>query len=179
MLAVIMVIGEPVGAFAAEAVGEPVSEETDTIREDELTPEAAELRTKAFDEVANDSESAASSEPVSESGDEIAIADSSDADLEALDPDTVVEVDSDGIVQKHGATVEKTISDSDYLVKRYPTRVTVKNNLTGTTLENDLYAVLVYTDKEYKTLFEGVRVDRKSTRLNSSHNVASRMPSSA
>lgn len=158
MLAVIMVIGEPAGALAAEAVGEPVSEETDAIGEDELTPEAAELRTKAFDEGANDSESVASSEPVSESGDEITIADSSDADLEALDPDTVVEVDSDDIVQKHGATVEKTISDSDYLVKRYPTRVTVKNNLTGTTLENDLYAVLVYTEKEYKTLFEGVRV---------------------
>ena len=42
-----------------------------------------------------------------------------------------------------------------------------------------LYAKLEELCKDVRVLRNADRVDRKSTRLNSSHNVASRMPSSA
>ena len=55
----------------------------------------------------------------------------------------------------------------------------ISNDLTNEIEDSSYHSKKIYTEKDFEKAYRDWETDRKSTRLNSSHEIPSRMPSSA
>ena len=148
LMALVMVLGEPVSAFAAEENTDPAfaAEELEFFTEDEGEFEEDTAPTEEFLEELEESEESEEIELLSEDEqadqDELLITDEIESDEDAALMEALE------IIQSHKTTAvpnlgEAVVPEENYTVTRYADHVNVVNKTTGTEQTSYLYAALV------------------------------------